>query len=160
MGSNTITRNRSRKIYMLLVSAALLTAPGSMKGREVQADSQTQLRRQPDSAGPLVIQGRITGIQGTLLTVKTPDGYPGGSGGHAQFVTAGPAFVVEVSRARVLLPDGKQVDKRPLVVGDRVVIVLSPPDAQSPLPSPANVSQAFIASIIERIAQSDTTTTH
>ena len=55
-------------------------------------------------------------------TVKTPDGYPGGPGMHAQFVTAGPAFTVDISHARVLLPDGRQTDKRPLAVGDRVLM--------------------------------------
>ena len=59
------------------------------------------------------------------MTVKTPDGYPGGPGVHAQFVTAGPTFRVDVSRARVLLPDGKQADELPLAVGDRVLMVLS-----------------------------------
>jgi len=148
---------RGRKIYAALAAVMLLMGLGSVKGREVRADSQTQ----PASSEPLVIQGRITGIQGALVTVKTPDGYPGGPGVHAQFVIAGPTFKVDTSRARVLLPDGKQSDKLPLVVGDRVLMVLSGPDPGSPPPgSPGNVNQTYFASIIERIVQSDRITTH
>ena len=162
MGSNAIIRRRSRTIYALLAASMLLMALGSVKGREGPADSQTQVHAQPVSSEPLVIQGRITGIQGALVTVKTPDGYPGGPGGHAQFVIAGPAFKVDVSRARVLLPDGKQADELPLTVGDRVLMVLSRPDSGSPAPlgSPANFNQTYFASTIERIVYSDKITTH
>ncbi len=139
----------------------LLTALGSVKGREVRADSQSQVHGQPVSSEPLVIQGRITGIQGALVTVKTPDGYPGGPGGHAQFVVAGPTVKVDVSRARVLLPDGKRVDKSPLAVGDRVLMVLNRPDSGSPAPGgPRGANQTYFASTIERIVQSDTIITH
>jgi hypothetical protein len=128
----------------------LLTTLCGVMGREVRADSQT-----------LVIQGRITGIQGALVTVKTPDGFPGGPGGHAQFVIAGPSFRADVSRARVLSPDGEHADKLPLAVGDRVLMVLSGPDSGPPAPgSPHNVNQTYVASIIERMAQSDTIITH
>lgn len=161
MGPNAIIRRRSRKIYALLAATMLLMALGSVQGHEARADSQTQVQRQPASSELLVIQGRITGIQGALVTVKTPDGYPGGPGVHAQFVIAGPAFRVDVSRARVLSPDGKQADKLPLAVGDRVLMVLSGPDSESPAPaSPRNVNQTYFASIIERIVQSDTIATH
>lgn len=116
---------------------------------------------QPGSSESLVIQGGITDIQGDLVTVKTPNGYPGRTGGHAQFVTAGPTFKVDVSRARVLLPDGKQADKVPLAVGDRVLMVLSGPTSGSPAPvNPGNISQTYFASVIERIVQSDKMTTH
>ena len=136
----------------------LLTALYNVTGREVQADSQNQVDRQPASSEPLVIQGRITGIQGAVVTVKTPDGYPGGPGGHAQFVIAGPTFRVDVSRARVLLPDGKQTDKLPLAVGDRVLIVLTGPDSGSA--EPASVSRTYSASIVERVVQGDKIITH
>jgi hypothetical protein len=90
--------------------------------------------------------------------VKTPDGYPGGPGIHAQFVIAGPTFKVDISRARVLLPDGKQADKLPLAVGDHVLAVLS---GESPVPgSPPNVNRTYFASIIERVVQSDKIITH
>jgi len=48
----------------------LLMVIGGVKGREVRADSQTQVYRQPVTSDPLVIQGRITAIQGALVTVK------------------------------------------------------------------------------------------
>jgi hypothetical protein len=161
VGPNAINRKRSRKIYALLAAAMLLTALGSVKGHEFQADSQTQVHRQAPSAEPFVIQGRITGIQGTVVTVKTPDGYPGGPGGHPQFVIAGPSFKVDVSRARILFPDGKQADKLPLGVGDRVLMVLRAADSESPSNSgPQDVNQTYSASIIERIVQRDTMVTH
>ena len=139
----------------------LIAALGSLCGRDVGAYGQAQLPQQPVSTELLVIQGRITGIQGNLVTVKTPDGYPGGRGGHAQFVTAGLSFRVDVSRGRVLLPDGKQADKVPLAVGDRVLMVLNGPDSGSPTPaSPTNTNQTYFASTIERIVQSDTITNH
>lgn len=136
----------------------LLTALYSVTRGEVRAKSQNQVDRQPASSEPLVIQGRITGIQGTLVTVKVPDGYPGGGGGHAQFVTAGPIFRVDVSRARVLLPDGKQTDKLPLAIGDRVLMVLTGPDSGSA--EPGSVSPTYFASIVERVVQGDKIITH
>jgi hypothetical protein len=132
----------------------LLATMCGVMGREFRADSQTQVHR----SEPLVIQGRITGIQGALVTVKTPDGFPGGPGGHAQFVTAGPIFRVDVSRARVLLPDGKQIDKLPLAVGDRVLMVLTGPDLGSA--EPGSVSLTYSASIVERVVQGDKIITH
>jgi len=93
--------------------------------------------------------------------VKTPDGYPGGPGIHAQFVIGGPTFKVDVSRARVLLPDGMMVDTRPLAVGDRVLMVLSGPGSASPAPSgPGSINRTYFASTIERIADTDKVTTH
>ena len=119
-----------------------MTVLGCLQGQEIRAASE-----------PIVIQGRITAIQDELVTVKTPDGYPGGGPGvHAQFVTAGPAFKVDISRARVLLPDGKQPDKLPLAIGDRVLIVLSGPTS--------GVDQSYSASIIERLVQGDKVATH
>jgi hypothetical protein len=139
----------------------LLTLLGSVKGSEVPAEAQTQVYGQPLFSDPLVIQGRITTIQGALVTVKAPDGYPGGPGIHAQFVTAGPTFKVDVSGARVLLPDGKQPDKLPLAVGDRVLMVLREPGSGSPEPGKAgNINRTYFASIIERIATSDKIITH
>lgn len=159
MGPNPIIG--SRKFYLRLAVTMLLTAVCSVTGYEVRAESQDQGRRQPASSEPLVIQGRITGREGALVTVKTPDGYPGGPGGHAQFVTAGPTFRVDVSRARVLMPDGKQADQVPLAVGDRVVMVLSQPESGSPAPGGSqNVNQIYIAAVIERVVQSGTITTH
>ncbi|MGA8027754.1 MAG: hypothetical protein WB992_11460 [Bryobacteraceae bacterium] len=137
----------------MLAATVLLTGLASGRGREAQQQSA--------SSEPLVIQGGITGIQGEVVTMKTPNAYPGGAGGHPQYVVAGPTFKVDISRARVLLADGKQVDTRPLAVGDRVLMVLSGAESQPPAPvSPRNVNQTYFASIIERIAQSEKIVTH
>jgi hypothetical protein len=155
-----LIRLRKGGSYALVATSMLLTVLGSVKGQEVPA-SETRVQRQPVSSDPLVIQGRITTMQGGLVTVKTPDSYPGGPGIHAQFVIAGPTFKVDVSRARVLLPDGKQPDKLPLAVGDRVLMVLREPGSGSPEPSnPGNINRTYLASIIERIADTDKIVTH
>jgi hypothetical protein len=154
-------RSRSQRMYALFAATLLLTVIGGVKGREVQAQSQTKVQQQSAASEPLVIQGRVTGIEGNLVTVKTPDGYPGGPGAHALFVSAGPTFKVDVSRARVLLPDGKQADKLPLAAGDRVLMVLNGPDSGSPAPEgPRNVNQTYFASIVERVVQSDKVVSH
>jgi hypothetical protein len=159
VGLNPILGWRSRKTYRLAGAILLLLTLYSGGGREVQARSQSQMQRQqPASSEPFVIQGRITGVQGTLVTVKLPDGYPGGQGSHAQFVTAGPTFRVDVSHARVLLPDGRQADKLPLAVGDRVLMVLTPPDSASA--EPGSLGPSYSASVVERVVQGDRVVTH
>lgn len=128
-------------IYELSAAAMLLTALGSVRASE-----------------PLVIQGRVTEIKDALVTLQTPAGYPGRTGGHAMFVTAGRTFKLDISHARVLLPDGRQVDKVPLAVGDRIVVVLNGPDTEPP--GPGDPNQTYPASIVERIVQGDRITTH
>jgi hypothetical protein len=158
VGPNAIIRKRSRENYVLLAATMLLTALASVKGQGVQADSKTQVHRQSASSDLLVIQGRVTKIVDALVSVKTPDGYPGEGGGHPLFVVAGPTFSVDITGARLLLPDGKQSDRRSLVVGDRVLMVLSRSDSGSH-PS-SSVTQTYFAFIVERIVQSDKITTH
>lgn len=156
-----IIRRGACKVCPPLAASMLLLVLCNVNARDVPADSQTQSHPKPVASGPLVIQGRITAIQDALATVKTPDGYPGGPGIHAQLVIVGPTFKVDVSRARVSLPDGRQADTLPLAVGDRVLVVLSGPRSGSPEPSvPGNLNQTYFASIIERIAGSDKIITH
>lgn len=135
----------------------LLTTLYSVTGRGVRANSQTQ-DEQPASSQTLVIQGRVTAIQRALVTLKVPNGYPSEKGGHAQFVTAGPIFRVDVSHARVLLPDGKRMDSVPLAIGDQLLMVLT--GANSASPEPNSVSPTYSASIVERLVQSDKIITH
>jgi len=156
VGRNTTVGTCSRKISEVLVATTLLTALFSTAWARARA-SQHRVEQQPTSSVPLVIQGRITEIQGSLVTVKTPDGYPGGPGVHPQFVTAGPSFRIDVSGARLLLPDGKQADKVPLTVGDHVVAVLTEPNSGSPLPGSG---QTYSASIVERVIKGDKVATH
>lgn len=149
---------RSRTTSVLIRAVMLVGALGCLTEHEVRAASQNQVDRQPGSSEPFVIQGRITSIQGTVVMVKLPDGFPGGPGGHPQFVTAGSLFRADVSHARVLLPDGKQNDKQPLAVGDRVLMVLTGPDSGSA--EPGRVSPMYSASIVERVVQGDKLITH
>jgi len=158
VGHNATIRSRGRNICAWQLATALVIVVGSMKGPAVRAGSQDQSLSEPALSEPLVIQGRITAIEGALVTVKTPDAYPGARGGHAQYVAAGPAFRVDVSRARVLLPDGRRADKAPLAVGDRVVVVLTGPDLSPP--GPGAVNQTYSASIVEHLTQSDKIVTH
>jgi len=161
MVHKAVPRRGTRKIYAPLAASMFLIVLCAMKAQNVPAESQTQSHRKPASSDAVVIQGRITAIQDALATVKTPDGYPGGPGIHAQLVIVGPTFKVDVSRARVLLPDGRQADTLPLAVGDRVLVVLSGPRSGSPEPSvPGNLNQTYFASVIERIAGSDKIITH
>jgi hypothetical protein len=154
--THALTNRRSRKIFLLFGAVTLLAVLYVLTVLEVRANPQSKVDRQPASE-PLVIQGRVTGIQGTLVTVRLPDGFPARTGGHAQFVTAGPIFKVDVSHARVLLPDGKQIDKLPLAVGDHVIMVLAGLDAGSA--EPGRVS-TYSASVVERVVQGDKITTH
>lgn len=154
MGRNIAVSICSRKGSEVVVATMLLTALFSTACARARA-SQLGVEQQTTSS---VIQGRITEIQGSLVTVKTPDGYPGGPGVHAQFVTAGPTFRIDVSGARLLLPDGRRADKVPLAVGDHVVAVLTGPNSGSPLPGSA--SQTYSASIVERVIKGDKIVTH
>jgi hypothetical protein len=154
-------RTRTQKISTSLSASILLMLLCSIKAQDVPAGPQTQVRRKPDSCAPLVIQGRITAIHGAVVTVKTPDAYPGGPGVHAQFVIGGPTFKADISRARILLADGRGIDSLPLAVGDHVLMLLSGPDSGSPNPNiPGNISQTYFATTIERIVQDDKMITH
>lgn len=116
--------------------------------------------RKPAFRTTLVIQGQITAIEGDVVTVKTPDAYPGTAKGiHAQFATRGASFKADVSRARLLLPDGTQPDPQPLAVGEHVVMVLCGPPS-SPAPEPFDAQQKYVAKIIERLLTNDKIITH
>jgi hypothetical protein len=114
MGPTTTAERRYATILALLMLFTLTTALGGGEARGIPTGDRPS--SQPCSES-LVIQGRITVIEGAFVTVKTPDGYPGGPGVHAQFVKAGPTVRTDVSHARILLPDGRQPDTRPLCVG-------------------------------------------
>src|ERR1700691_4565054 len=118
MGSKTTAERRSAIILALLIFFTLTTAVGGGEAHGIPPGERPS--SQPCCSGSLVIQGRITVIEGAFVTVKTPDAFPGGAGVHAQFVKGGPTLRADVSHARVLLPDGRQPDTRPLAVDDRV----------------------------------------
>jgi hypothetical protein len=141
--------------FLKLMAMAMIAA---VAGREGNAEGQAKAagtnadEGARDCSGLRVIQGRITAIDGSVMTVKTPDGFPGGPGIHAQFVMRGPELRVDISASRILLPDGKENDKQPLAVGERVVAVLT----QGGEASGATV----MAAIVERVSTSDRMTTH
>ncbi len=137
----------------------LLTTPGAVSDRGLRAEPGGEMQKQSDAFPFRVIQGRITEVNGDRVTVKTPDGFPGGPGIHAQFVTSGPRFEVDTSGSRFLLADGKQIDRQPLAAGDRVVMVLSEPEAVAPAAS-GGEGQSYRAVIIERVVTGDRMVTH
>lgn len=136
-----------------MATMVLLAASGGAGGFAAQAQSEGRAQS-PESAAFRVIQGRITGITDNRITVKTPDGYPGGPGIHAQFVSAGPALDVDVSDSKILLPDGRRPDTRPLAAGDRVVVVLSGAESGS------GAASKYRALVIERVAAGDKIVSH
>lgn len=148
------------RIAVLLTVTLLVTSLGTTQDRGKHGNSEPNRNRKSDAPEVTVVQGRVAAIEGALITVKMPDDYPGGPGGHAQFVTAGPTYRVDISRARFLLPDGKREDKKPLAVGDRVLLVLTGPVSIQPVPGNLNVGPPYLASVVERVVQSDTIATH
>jgi hypothetical protein len=122
--------------------------------------AQTGAQPKIASCAPVVIQGRVTAVEGTLVTLKTPDAYPGGTGIRPQFVIAGLSFKIDISHARLLWPDGKQVDTRPLAVGDRVLMVLSGPTPGSLVPGNATLKETYFATVVERLLASNNVITH
>ncbi len=154
MGSGAV---RSRRGQLLgLLAAGMVTALAASPGDRADAQEKPAGAPADDCSGLRVIQGRITAIDGSVLTVKTPDGYPGGPGIHAQFVMRGPEFRVDISASRVLQPDGRQDDRQPLAVGERVVVAFQEPSAASA----ETVSAARAAAIVERVSTSDRVITH
>lgn len=143
----------------MLLCASGLNARGTPQERAT--GTQREHRKQP-AACDRVIQGRIIAMEGDIFTVKTPDAYPGREEGvHAQVVVAGPKFKVDISRARILLPDGRESDERPLAVGDSVLMLLSDANQGPPGPrGPLSDTQVFHASTIERLVASDKIITH
>ena len=160
MEANARVRAQGARIGALLAATLVVTSLINAQDRGKQAVSQPNGDRQSAGSEVTVIQGLITAIQGMLIIVKMPDDYPGGPGGHAQFVDAGPTYRVDISRARFLLPDGKREDKKPLAVGDRVLLVLTGPVSIQPVPGNLNVGPPYLASVVERVVQSDTIATH
>jgi hypothetical protein len=153
MRSNPAAERRNATIFVLLMLSMLTMAWGGGEAREIPTAASSQ----PGCPECLVIQGRITAIEGAFVTVKTPDGFPGGPGVHAQFVKAGPTMRADVSHAQVLLPDGTQPDTRPLAVGDRVLMVLNGPPAAV---APDAAAHVYRACVLERVVESDKIVTH
>jgi len=101
----------------------------------------------------LVFQGRITTLKGNVISVKTPDDYPGTDGIHSQAVGLGPTYKVAVPHGHVLFPDGKRPDTRPLAIGEYVLVVLQCESGPAAPPggNPATKELAHSALIVERL---------
>jgi hypothetical protein len=137
--------------FLKLLALAMIAGVAGGEGG-AQADGQGVGVPVGDCAGLRVIQGRITAIDGSVVTVKCPDGFPGGPGIHAQFVMRGPEFRLDIAASRILHPDGKEDDKQPLAVGERVVAVLNVPGEAS--------GGVLAAAVVERVSTSDRVVTH
>jgi hypothetical protein len=148
---------RSRRgQFLKLLAAGIVAAVAGGQGAPGAQESPA-CAAAADMSSLRVIQGRITAVDGKLLTVKTPDGYPGGGPGiHAQFVTRGPEFRVDLTAGRVLEPDGRREDRQPLQVGERVVVLLSQP-AQAGAEA---ANAVYAAAVVERVSTSDRMATH
>jgi len=142
-------RGEFLKLLAMAMVAAVAGGEGSAAAQGKNADAGAPAG---DCSGLRVIQGRITAIDGSVVTVKTPDGFPGGPGVHAQFVMRGPEFKVDISACRILHPDGQEDDKQPLAVGERVVAVLTRAGEAT--------GATVTAAIVERVSTSDRVTTH
>jgi hypothetical protein len=145
------SNGRGRGEFLKLLALGLMAAVAGGEGG-AKAEGQGVGVPVGDCSGLRVIQGRITAIDGSVVTVKCPDGFPGGPGIHAQFVMRGPEFRVDIAASRILHPDGKEDDKQPLAVGERVVAVLNVPGEAS--------GGVLAAAVVERVSTSDRVTTH
>ena len=159
------SHSQRRRSRFSLGTVGLLLAGVSWLNAQVASPSADK-RATGNSVSPRcwVIQGRITAVERTVLTVKTPDSYPGRGGVRAQLVVAGLTLKVDASRARVLLPDGRRPDTAPLAVGDRVLIVMSAVDLKSSQKGfkgiPGEEDQTYDALTIERLWIGDKSQTH
>jgi hypothetical protein len=162
MESTSIRPGSKRRSYRPGVSAIVLAvyfvALGGANAVAQGVQSGSGIHPIAGETEPRVIQGRITAIDGSRVTVKTPDGYPGGPGVHAQFVTAGPVIEADIAGSRILQPDGRRPDPRPLAIEDRVLMVLSSTEEAA---AGSGIEHAVIhAVIVERLATGDKIVSH
>lgn len=128
----------------VLAGALILT------GTTVSFSALSQVTVPAPAAPLLVIQGKVTGIKGTLVTVKTPD-----TRTSPAVIIAGPTFNVDISGATFQTPSGKTMTPKPaLVIGDSVVVA-GPPGATPALaiPAPAGPNKLIVASVVSKAAR-------
>lgn len=102
----------------------------------------------PTPAAPLlVIQGKVTAIQGTLITVKTPDIKT-----TPTVVIAGPTFNVDTTDATFQTPSGKSMTPKPvLIVGDSIVAAgIAGVTPALAVPAPAGPNKLIIAQVVAK----------
>ena len=128
-GSGTIMNLlRVRKPGLGLLAAAgvaiLIGTPydvGAQKGRAVPGRIVTLTPY-------FLLKGDITGVEGSLVVVKTADYGPGLShepGIHSRAIALGRSYLVDLARARFQATDGTAVPNRGLAAGDKVVMLVN-----------------------------------
>jgi hypothetical protein len=120
-----------------------------LAGTTVSLSALSQVTVPAPVAPLLLIQGKVTAVQGTLLTVKTPD-----TRTSPAVIIAGPTFNVDISGATFQTASGKAMTPQPiLVIGDSVVV--AGPAGVSPalaVPAPAGPNKLIVASVVSRTA--------
>jgi hypothetical protein len=101
-----------------------------------------------ETAPLLVIQGKITAITGSLVTVKTPD-----TRTSPAVIIAGPTFSVDISSATFQLASGKTLTPPPILVVGNSVIVAGRQGALPAIvtPTPAGPNKLIIAEVVSKI---------
>jgi hypothetical protein len=101
-----------------------------------------------DTAPLLVIQGKVTAIRGTVVTVKTPD-----TRTSPAVIIAGPTFSVDISGATFQSASGKSITPPPtLVVGNAVAVAgRQGATPASAVPTPAGPNKLIIAEVVAKI---------
>ena len=104
---------------------------------------------------PLLIQGRITAVDGDVVAVKTPDHGPGlshGPGIHSMLIALGKTYSVNIATAAFEAWDGTTMPGIKLKVGDSVVMMLKPSIDPAALLTDKSVPNTYVASLIETAA--------
>lgn len=130
-----------------LLAGAMLVA-GSVVPLTTLAQSDVVNVPVTDTAPLLVIQGKVTAIRGTVVTVKTPD-----TRTSPAVIIAGPTFSVDISGATFQSASGKSITPPPaLVVGDAVAIAgRQGATPASAVPTPAGPNKLIIAEVVAKI---------
>lgn len=101
-----------------------------------------------ETAPLLVVQGKVTSIRGTIVTVKTPNIRT-----SPAVIIAGPTFSVDISNATFQSASGKTITPTPtLIVGDSVIVAgIQGPTPLSAIPTPAGPNKLIIAEVVAKI---------
>ena len=104
---------------------------------------------------PMLIQGRVTAVEGDVVAVKTPDHGPGlshGPGIHSMLIALGKTYSVNIATAAYEAWDGTTMPGLKLKVGDSVVMVLKPSTDRTALLTDRSAPNTYVASLIETAA--------
>ena len=116
--------NSRMRLSAALGAMTLLAVPfyvSAQRGRAVPGRIQTLTPY-------FLLKGDITAIEGSLATVKTADygpGLTGGPGIHSHAILLGKSYLVDLSNARFQATDGTGVTRQPLLVGDKVIMLVT-----------------------------------